>query len=891
MKLSFSLPYQTRLGESLHVLLYRAHASANERKINIPLATQDGKQWTGEIQLLLKQPAELAYYYEVRRGAQTVRSEWQAVPRHLYLEPSVSQYFLHDFWRDLPYASWLYTSAATEVFFPRAKNPSRPLALFARTLVLRAVTAQPGKGKLFLCGASKAAGNWNPAHALELTEGEPNEWTIALNADQLEYPFEYKFIVKEGERVLWEQGPNRRLYEPKLKNGQVWEENDLRPLFGQEQFFRAAGTVLPVFSLRSEGSCGIGDFGDLKLLADWAHATGQRVLQLLPVNDTTATRTWQDSYPYSAISVYALHPLYADMRQLPPLDKKTAKAFEKKRKTLNTLSQVDYEAVLQLKTAWLQAAFKQEGKKVLASRPFAAFYEANKHWLRAYAMFCVLRDQYHSADFHAWPRFSRYSPAELDAFCAPRPASYSDVCFWYYVQYLLHTQLLQASRYARQKGIILKGDIPIGISPHSVEAWTEPALFHLNAQAGAPPDDFSATGQNWGLPTYNWDVMAQDGYRWWKHRLTHMAQYFDAYRIDHVLGFFRIWEIPMHSVQGLLGQFSPSLPLSPEEIERFGLAFTPDLLRPYISEQVLFEKLGDLAQDAKKKYFSRTPDGLYEPLPAYNTQRKIEAALAGKTDEKTLRLKDGLFALVSNVLLVPDHRNPSQYHPRIGALTDSAFRALNAHDKEAFTRLYNEYFYRRHNQFWKEQALQKLPSITQATRMLACAEDLGMVPDCVPGVLQELQMLSLEIQRMPKRLGQTFADTRTYPYLSVATPSTHDMSVLRGWWKETPALTQRFWNEVLGRPGQAPQEADAQTCRQILQMHLQSPSMLALFSFQDWTAMDDALRAPNPEEERINVPANPRHYWRYRMPLTLERLLQEHTFAQLIRTLLSESGR
>ena len=891
MKITFHISYKTVWGESLHVLLYRANASANERKINISLTTQDGENWTGEIQLLLKQPAHLAYYYEVRNGARLIQREWNVVTRHLHLNPAASDYFLQDQWRNLPQASWLYSSAATDVFLPREHKPDQPLVLFPRTIILHAQTPQPGNGKLFLCGSDPKWGAWNPDRALPLQEKEYNEWEIAFSADELTYPIEYKFIVKNSDGILWEQGANRRLCEPDIKRGQVWEENDLRPQFGKENFLRVAGTVIPVFSLRSQDSWGTGDFGDLKLLVDWAEKTGQHIIQLLPLHDTTLTRTWRDSYPYKAISIYALHPLYADMRLLPAPDKHTAKRFETQRAALNALPQLDYEAALQLKTERLKGAFRQEGKQLLSSPSFARFYEQNRHWLDPYAMFCVLRDRYRSADFNTWSQFAFYSRTDMERFCMPGAPDYNDVSFWYYVQYLLHSQLLEAAQYARRKGVILKGDIPIGVAPHSVEAWTERNLFHLDAQAGAPPDDFSATGQNWGFPTYNWKIMALDNYHWWQQRFSHMAQYFDAYRMDHLLGFFRIWEIPSHSVQGLLGQFSPALPLSSQEIERFGLPFNTEYLRPYISEQVLFEKLGDLASFAKKNYLTPAAGGLYDLLPEYDTQRKIEAAFARQTDEKSLRLRNGLYALAANVLFVSDHRDPTKYHPRIAALRDSAFRALNANEKEAFTRLYNEYFYRRHNQFWQEEALKKLPALTQATRMLPCAEDLGMIPDCVPYVLDRLQILSLEIQRMPKHAGETFADTSKYPYLSVATPSTHDMSVLRGWWKETPALTQRFWNEVLGHSSEAPAQADTGTCEKILQMHLESPSMLALISWQDWTSINEHLRTPDPHTERINIPADPQHYWRYRMAITLEQLLRETAFNDKIHNMIRRSKR
>ncbi len=895
MKLSFQIPYQTAWGQTLHAVLYRAGAGANERKINIPLSTQDGKIWQGEMQLLLKQPLSLHYHYEVRCGARILRREWQAVPRRLEIHPQVEAYYVNDSWRELPQESFLYTSALTDVFRrrPRAQHALR---LFKRTLVLRAQSARPEPGQsLWLCGSADSLGAWDSAKAIPLVEGEHNEWTCTLDAEQLPKQFEYKLIVKkqnaDAADTVWEDGPNRTFSLPELKEKEVWIQDDQRPVFTWKKLFRTAGVVLPVFSLRSESGWGVGDFGDLEKLTDWAVETGQRVIQILPINDTSLTGTWQDSYPYNAVSVYAFHPMYADMRQLPPLDAKTNGLFEEERKKLNDLQQVDYEAVLKLKRKRLELAFEQDGSRVLAGAEFKQFFQQNEHWLPAYAMFSVLRERYQTADFSTWPQYTIFTRMDLQHFCAPSSPDYAEVSFWYYVQFILHTHLTKAIRRAREKGVILKGDIPIGISPYSVEAWTEQNLFNVNAQAGAPPDDFSATGQNWGFPTYNWDIMAQDGYRWWKQRFGHMARYFDAYRIDHVLGFFRIWEIPSHSVQGLLGQFTPALPMDAQEIRSYGLVFQENFLKPYISEQYLLEKFADLAAEVKKNFLVPVANGLFALKPEFDTQRKVEAELLGKTDEKTNRVREGLYALVSNVLFVKDTKDPYKYHPRISALQDGAFRALNPQDKEAFTRLYNDYFFRRHNEFWKTEALKKLPALTQSTRLLCCAEDLGMIPACVPDVMGELQMLSLEIQRMPKRLGETFADTKNYPYLSVATPSTHDMSVVRGWWKETPTLTQQFWQNVLGRSGQAQTEADGKTCEQIVRMHLESPSMLALLSFQDWTGMDETLRAPDPEAERINIPANPRHYWRYRMHLTLEDLLEKKSFNGKIRQMLADSKR
>ncbi len=894
MKLSFQINYKTVWGETLHAVLYRAHAAANENKINIPLSTKDGQTWTGHILLEFNQPLMMAYHYEVRSQGQIVRREWQLVSRILPVDPAVENYQLKDTWQDLPRESWLFSSAATDVLCKRERKPGKTFTLFNRTLVLRAQAAQllPGQ-TLCLCGSSPELGNWNPSAALPLTETDPNEWVISLDVAKLPQRLEYKLCLKtEGKKdVLWEEGPNRTLTIPSLAEKNVFVLEGLRPHFKQGATLRAGGVVIPVFALRRQHGWGAGDFGDLKPLVDWAVSTGQKVIQLLPVNDTTLTHSWLDSYPYNAVSVYALHPLYVNADALPQAEPKEENRFEQEREKLNATRHVHYEEALKLKLERLLHAFRKHGKATLATPQFRQFFAANVHWLPAYAMFCTLRDTYGTTQFNKWPQHTQFSYEDLVQFCAPTSEQYVEVCFWYYVQFVLHTQLLEAAQYAREHGVILKGDIPIGISPNSVEAWTEPKLFHLNTQAGAPPDDFSATGQNWGFPTYNWDEMAKDGYRWWMRRFTHMAAYFDAYRIDHILGFFRIWQIPQHSVQGLLGQFSPALPLSEEEIAKYGLTFNARFLSPLITEEYLQEKLGDLADKAKKKFLEQKEDGTYQLKDEFATQRQVENFFAGKTDEEDLRLKEGLYALISNVLFVVDHQHADHYHPRIAALSDGYFKMLPPQDQQAFTKLYNDFFFQRHNKFWGEEALKKLPGLTQATSMLACAEDLGMIPACVKPVMEKLQLLSLEIQRMPKQLGATFDDIKKYPYLSVATPSTHDMSVLRAWWKENKALTQKFYNKVLGREGTAPEEANTDICTQIIRMHYFSPSMLALIGLQDLTAMDETLRGQDPQDERINVPANPHHYWRYRMPMTLETLANATAFNGKIKEMLAQSAR
>ena len=891
MKIIFNVNYRTNEGETLHAVLRRAHASAKENQINIPLKVNKGQHWSGSILLELKQPVLMAYHYEVRKANKVVRKEYEPYPRTIALEPHVTQYTLKDNWRDVPENAYLFSAPFTHIFCAAKKPASALPKLFKRTLVIRVQAPKMNpEQSLWLCGGTDLLGSWRPEKALAMTEERPNVWVIFLDADFLPDYTEYKFLLKDTQKTLWQEGANCILQKPALAENEVFVRSEFSPRFAMQQKTRVAGTVIPVFSLRSQNNWGVGDFGSLRLLTDWAVKTGQHVLQLLPVNDTSLTGKWTDSYPYNAISVYALHPLYADVNPLAGADSFRAKILTSKAQKLNAAEQVDYEQVLACKLDRLQIAFEKNGKKILASAEFQRFFARQAHWLAPYAMFCVLRDKYKTSDFRQWKDYKVFSQEALEEFTKPDSAHYEKVSFWYYVQFVLHLQLAEAARYARARGVALKGDIPIGISPNSVEAWTMPALFHLNAQAGAPPDDFSTTGQNWGFPTYNWDEMAKDNYLWWRRRLVHMAQYFDLYRLDHVLGFFRIWEIPSENVQGLLGHFSPALPLSEEEIKKFGFDFKQEYLFPHITDAFIQQTFGDLAEQVKSTYLVALENGNYSLKAAYDTQRKVEQALS-KENATDLRLREGLWHLLANVLFVADTNTSHLYHPRISALQDEFFSSLPTAQQEAFRRLYNDFYFQRHNMFWKEQAMAKLPVLVKSTRMLACGEDLGMIPACVPEVMQALQMLSLEIQRMPKQLGQTFADTTQYPYLSVATPSTHDMSVLRAWWQENTALTQKFWNEVLHKEGEAPQELDPQTCKEILLMHLQSPSMLALIGFQDWTAMDEKLRGKDPEEERINVPANPHHYWCYRMPMTLEALLKEKQFNEQVKEMLASNGR
>lgn len=897
MTVSFHIEYRTSWGEEVRVLGSIPELGGNQTDKAVPLHTTDGIHWSADINIRMPENGTIHYSYHIYRDGNPVRTEWNSLPRTLHVTNAPRKiYTLKDCWKNLPEQQYFYTSAFTESLLAHHHRDTVSKGCKRGIQIKAYAPCIDHSHCLAICGNQPALGNWNPDKAVLMSDADFPEWQVEVDAEQLAFPLEYKFILynkEKGHAVAWENNPNRYLADPQIGKSETLVIGD-RYVYFDLPAWKGAGVAIPVFSLRSEKSYGVGDFGDLKRMIDWAAATHQKAVQILPINDTTMTHSWTDSYPYNSISIYAFHPMYTDISQLGKLkDKEAMASFNERQKTLNALPEVDYEAVNQTKWEYFRLIFKQEGKKVLASAEFRQFYEANREWLQPYAVFSYLRDTYKTPNFREWPKYNTYDPAEADKLCRPDSADYPHIAIYYYIQYNLHRQLLAASEHARAHGIVLKGDIPIGISRNSVEAWTEPHYFNLNGQAGAPPDDFSVNGQNWGFPTYNWDVMEKDGYAWWMKRFRKMSEYFDAYRIDHILGFFRIWEIPMDAVHGLLGQFVPALPMTREEIEGYGLPFREEFfLKPYIHEYFLGEVFGEHTDYVKQTFIETTGTWeIYRMRPEFDTQRKVEAYFAGKTDEASIRMRDGLYALISDVLFVPDRHNPHLYHPRIGVQHDYIYRALNDWEKAAFNRLYDQYYYHRHNQFWGGQAMKKLPQLTQSTRMLVCGEDLGMIPDCVPWVMNDLRILSLEIQRMPKDPKQEFGHPERYPYRSVCTISTHDMSTLRGWWEEDPKQTQRYYNNALHHGGEAPATATPELCEEVVCKHLESNSMLCILSWQDWLSMDGKWRNPDAQAERINIPANPRHYWRWRMHLTLEQLMEADTLNDKIISLIEHTGR
>ena len=887
MKLRFTIHYCTQWGESLHVLITFHSQDGTQRSQDLLMQTEDGNFWDLETAAMMSRQHPLnhiAYIYRVENDeGQVLREEWNLIPR-LYHFDATKDYVFQDEWRDRPLALHLYSTAyhvTTGGGFSRSEQ-IQPVAfpLFRRTILFRVSAPQllPGQS-VALCGSHPALGSWNPSRYLKMEPIGMGEWMLTVNVQGFEPPIEYKYVIVDDQThalLSWEEGYNRNIdsvnvgvdySDTFLKDGQVLvlHGGHLRIA---EQTWRVAGVCVPVFSLRSEHSYGVGDFGDLRRLVDWAVTTGIKIIQVLPVNDTTTDGEWHDSYPYNITSAFALHPHYVDIEAAGVLHSpQRMNVYHRRRQELNAFSYSDYEAVERVKNEYLQELFAEQGNEVITTDDFIIFVARNEIWLKPYAQ---------------W--FSQNVISKQG-----RDTSSDFTLYIYYVQYLLHVQLKAAADYARSKGVVLKGDLPIGVNRNSAETYQHPELFNLNMQTGAPPDAFSQYGQNWGFPTYKWESQPN---KWFIQRFHHLSQYFDALRIDHVLGFFRIWEIPEESVDGVLGHFSPALPLTVDEIQYFGLTFRRELYtHPFINDKLIERLFGMHAQYVRENYLTAKAYGLYDLRPEYATQRRIATAFAGCRDENSIWIRDGLMRLSTDVLFLEDPRLPEMYHPRIGVLNEPIFETLNAEEKDAFVRLYNNFFFQRHSFFWGQEALKRLPSILNAERILMCAEDLGMLPNCVEPVLNELRLLTLEIQQMPKQQGFEFSHLDANPIRSVATIATHDMAPLRLWWEESPERRQRYYVTMLQKEGRAPEHLPAHLAEEIIARHLYCPSMLCILQLQDWLSMDAEIRRKNPAEERINVPGNPFNKWAWRMHVTIEELLKETRFNEKVKTMIVRSKR
>ncbi len=896
MKIQFFLRFHTHPGQKLSIVGDIPQLGSGNQAEAFDMHYLNSEYWYGSIEVDPAIVSKIHYNYLLTNADGFQVMEWGNDKKIDTGKPGLEIINCHDTWNHAgEYENVFYADPFQKVLLKKPEPKSKPKPVKSFTHIFRIKAPLLGKNEVpCMVGSDAALGSWKTS-APVIMHPEGNWWSCKVKLPNEAFYITYKYGIyntRDKQFVRFEDGTGRTLQgdgdAAKLTvchDGFIYLPNNT---------WKGAGVAIPVFSLRSRNSFGVGEFTDLRLLADWAKKTGMKLIQILPINDTTATHGWQDTYPYAAISAFALHPIYINLFEVAGKElEHLLKPLKKKQKELNELKELDYAEVIKIKFAVLQQLYYARKNELHNDPDFQLFFETNKHWLVPYAAFCYLRDRNGTSDFSKWKLYSRYDKDAIEKYVSRKARHYDKVAIHYFIQYHLHLQLKAAADYVHRQGVILKGDIAIGVYRYGCDAWMDPELYHVEMQAGAPPDAFALKGQNWGFPTYNWEKMAENHFDWWKKRFLQMSEYFDAFRIDHILGFFRIWSIPVDSVEGIMGRFIPAIPVHINEFAERGIWFNArKYTKPFINDAVLWELFGPNTPKFKS-FLVANADGTYELDEKFATQRQVEEHFSGRqlTDDD-VNIRQGLFDLISNIILFEEPgSNGEKFHFRFGMETTASFRHLEWNTGQQLRALYINYFFERQDHFWMQQAMQKLPALKRATNMLICGEDLGLVPHSVPEVMRQLGILSLEIQRMPKDMSKEFFHPGDAPYLSVVTPSTHDMSTIRGWWEEDRERTQRFYNFELGQWGDAPYFCEPWVNRSILLQHLYSPAIWCICQLQDILGISEALRREDPHAERINIPAVPRHYWNYRMHLTLEQLLKEADFNDELAGYIQASGR
>lgn len=883
MKLYFNINFFTKKEEILGILITDEEGKEKSYKMDY----SDSGNWKAEVDYFSR---KFSYKYQVFNAEDKIVDE-EYISHALDLPHNYKEFLILDSWNNKNFPENYLNN---KIFLQRFENfQSEKVNILKKHTHLFRIEAPlyHPNWRMVILGNVPALGNWEYLKTLPMMQTSAGVWEVAvqISEDQI---ISYKYGIMDtttGEVFDVEYGDNRWTFANTDKNTlQIKADHYFK--YKSFELYHAAGVAVPVFSLRSKKGFGVGEFSDLKALGDWAQHTHQKMIQILPINDTTADYSWKDSYPYAAISVYALHPIYLSLENLNfTIPKELRKEYEKEKEELNALSLMNYERVISGKWKYLKVIFKENNEAIMKDNGFKNFLKGNTAWLLPYAAFCVQRDLYKTPDFNQWKTHKKYIAGKISPFFSAKSKNYQAAMLHAWVQYQLHLQLSDAVDYLHKLDISLKGDLPIGIFRNSVEAWTEPELFGMDFQAGAPPDQFTQAGQNWGFPTYNWEAMKADGYQWWKNRLHALEKYFDAMRIDHILGFFRIWRIPVTATQGILGYFYPAVPITEEEFAGRQLPFDKKrYCTPYINDQILWNYFGDERENIHQQFMNNHFDGTYSFKEEFDTQRKLRDYFDQHPHPWA---EDKLISLCANVLfLIEEREGKPVYHPRFNLHQTDSYHSLPDWEKERLYSLYLDYFFQRQENLWYHSAMEKLPMILNASKMLICGEDLGFVPDAVPLVMDKLGIVALKVQRMPKE-NIPWYNPKDAGYLNVVTTSSHDSSTMRQWWLENRTLSVRYFKEQLLQKATAPGDYPPALAELVIKQHLYNDAMLAIFPIQEYFAMDEDLVNPNRDEERINDPGVFPHYWRYRMHIDLEALSQKQDFNKKVAFWIQDSGR
>ena len=647
---------------------------------------------------------------------------------------------------------------------------------------------------------------------------------------------------------------------------------------------RLMGTVIPVSALRSEKSIGVGEFADLPEFGSFCKKMGIGLIQILPVNDTG-----YDSSPYAALTAFGLHPLYLRIGDL-----REAAGFENELSTIKTkfndAVRFPYEALLRAKMELLLKIYEKNRELIALSSSLREWIKINQ-WIKPYAVFRRLKEAHNEKSWIEWDEDFQKTDAKTIAALWEDPALSEKHLFWAWLQQALDLQFSAAAKSLAEMGIVLMGDIPILMNEDSCDVWAHPENFHLELSAGAPPDMYSPEGQNWGFPTYNWQAQSKDGYSWWKARLKTAEKYYQSYRIDHVLGFFRIWASRRNDISALLGRYDPFVPITRKDLEK--LDYDKSRIRWVCEPHILTGEVWDairaawgepVNEEELKTAVSRAlVFGLErigkEELWLFNRDVRSEKEIAA------LDIHDGAKAFLrkewGNRIFFEFEKN--QFSPAWYYRNSRAYTSLSGEEKEKLEALLED-CQKQSEKIWEDEGRKLLSILTASSSMLPCAEDLGAVPGCVPKVLTELNILGLRVVRWHREWsleGEPYVPFEDYPELSVCTPAVHDSSCLREWW-DREADQERFC-DFLGIPS-LPRVYNPGTARIILSKIASAASRFRVFQIQDLLHLSSSWYASDPGSERINIPGTLNEFnWTYRLHAELSTILKDEELVRAVK--------
>ena len=587
---------------------------------------------------------------------------------------------------------------------------------------------------------------------------------------------------------------------------------------------KKAGVTIPLFSVYSKTSFGVGDFSDLKKIIDWLQESGNAIVQLLPMNDMAGLFC-----PYDALSAFALEPLYLSLSDLfLPKDKSLQRQIETLRKNLSFNKQyVDYN-IKQEKLRILREIFLLDSAG--DTDRFSRFRSDNVYWLLDYALFKALKAKFGESPWYDWPiEFRRRDPQALDEF---RKANLQEIRFQKWVQWQLFEQFKQVKEYAARKKILLNGDLPILVSRDSSDVWSHPEFFKLDFAAGAPPDMYCARGQRWGMPTYNWERISDDGYAYLKEKLRFAENFYDLVRIDHVVGLFRIWSIPYNEPlenKGLNGFFDPA---NEAEWKAHGKKILEVMLKN-TRMSLCAEDLGVI------------PKACTETLQELNIPGNDVQRWSKDWAIKHDFLKSREYRKFSVTMLsTHDTTNwPAWWENEAGTVDEDLFRRKCAEAGIDFERVRLELF----------------DPLRSKHARLRWKEEVNSVEKLMKGLSSQ----------------GTFPEGKLH--------------ILKGLYQDTYGEKEKLWKQ-LGMAGPMREQSDKELFQAVLSFNLQAKSLFCINTLVDLLYLSD-LWTGDAYQYRINTPGTVgNHNWSLKLPLSLEEL-HKHPVTKQIRKLVADSGR